>query len=115
MEKVIRDGEVAVLTSAYAGRGWYTWDGIEELLFSPYIVNAILSTGSITLNYRDKDHRDIGDKIDAYLEKYNNKYRIIEAPELRVNWIPCGTEFFIKEYDGEETILIKDEIKWLKA
>lgn len=115
MEKVIRNGEVAVLTSAYPGRGWYTWDGIEELLFSPYIVNAILSTGSITMNYRDKDHRDIGDKIDAYLERYNNEHRIIEVPELTINWISVGTEFYIQEYDGQETIMIKDNVKWIKA
>jgi hypothetical protein len=33
MDKVIRDGKVAVLYSPGYGAGWFSWHGIEELLY----------------------------------------------------------------------------------
>lgn len=43
MEKVIRDGKVAVLYSEGFGAGWSTWnEGMNELVFHPKIVNMVL-------------------------------------------------------------------------
>ena len=43
MEKVIRDGQVAVLYSPGYGAGWFTWHGVEELLFDPKVVDMLES------------------------------------------------------------------------
>ena len=41
MKKEVRDGKVAVLVSPSFGAGWYTWHGIEELIFHPKIVELV--------------------------------------------------------------------------
>jgi hypothetical protein len=38
MQKMLRDGQVAVLVSPGFGAGWYTWHSIEELVYDPSIV-----------------------------------------------------------------------------
>jgi hypothetical protein len=35
--------------------------------------------------------------------------------DLAVEWIPEGADFIINEYDGAETIVLKDQMKWIKA
>ena len=37
------------------------------------------------------------------------------ADDLRIEWMPIGTEFKIDEYDGAESILYKENDWWLKA
>jgi len=41
MQKVIRDGKVAVLISPGFGGGWHTWNHVDELLFHPVLVNMV--------------------------------------------------------------------------
>jgi hypothetical protein len=42
MDKVIRDGQVAVLYSPGFGAGWYSWNReMPELLFEPNLVAMI--------------------------------------------------------------------------
>ena len=43
MNKLVRDGLVAIIVSPGHGAGWYSWHGIEELLFDPSIVTWIES------------------------------------------------------------------------
>lgn len=51
MEKVIRDGKVAVLYSKDFGAGWSTWnDGLEELVFHPKIVEMVLNGRQSAIN-----------------------------------------------------------------
>jgi hypothetical protein len=35
--------------------------------------------------------------------------------DLKVEWIPEGSEFIIEEYDGSESLRLKDSTNWLKA
>ena len=52
VNKLIRDGKVAVLYSPNYGAGWFTWnDKYLEILFDPEIVNLVLEDGE--LNYRE--------------------------------------------------------------
>jgi len=98
MEKVIRDGKVAVLYSPDYGAGWYSWHGQEELLYDPNIVHWMES------NDREK--------ITAYLElKYPDMY-LGGLDDLRIQWLPEGTVFRIHEYDGNESIEIKEDMDW---
>ena len=98
MKKVIRDGKVAVLYSPGFGAGWYSWHSQEELLYDPNIVHWLES------NNREK--------ITAYLElKYPDVY-LGGLDDLEIRWIPKGTAFRIHEYDGNESIEVKEEMDW---
>ena len=98
MEKVIRDGKVAVLYSPDYGAGWYSWHNQAELLYDPNIVHWLES------NEREK--------ITAYLElKYPDLYSG-GLDSLQIEWVPEGTVFRIHEYDGNESIEIKEELDW---
>jgi hypothetical protein len=35
--------------------------------------------------------------------------------DLEIQWIPVGTEFRINEYDGAESVELKDEVGWFTA
>ncbi len=35
--------------------------------------------------------------------------------ELKVAWIPKGTMFRVNEYDGDESIELKDDADWFTA
>jgi hypothetical protein len=30
-------------------------------------------------------------------------------------WVPTGTEFIIEDYDGNETVTVKDKVNWVTA
>ena len=101
MERVIRDGHVAVLFSPGHGAGWYSWHAIEELLFDSSIVHWVES-------------QEI-DKIESYVTlKYPNEY-FSDLENLSIRWVPVGTEFRIDEYDGSESVVIKEEDHWITA
>lgn len=107
MEKVTRNGEVAVLVSPGFGAGWYTWNTEHpECLFDPEIVEAVLAKKS-------------ADYIAALAEaKWNtggNYFYAGGAKNLVVRWLPIGTRFQVDEYDGGEWLEIEDEQVWLVA
>lgn len=104
MEKLIRNGLVAVLYSPGCGAGWSTWDHGDygaELVFDPVLATYI----------------DEGKMAEA------ESYVAMRFPEaytggledLCVDWIPVGTDFRIHEYDGSESIEIKEKINWITA
>lgn len=105
MQKYIKDGQVAVLYSPGFGAGWYTWNTeYPQMVFDPKIVEFLIE---------DADDR-IG-KIVKYCESaYPDSY-LGGADDLSICWLPIGTEFRINEYDGSETIEIKEKTVWLTA
>lgn len=94
MEKVIRDGKVAVLYSPGFGAGWSSWNPeYPAMLFDTEIVLAL------------EDGRAL-----AYIEKiaqknYPGAY-LGGMEDLDIAWIPEGSQFEIEEYDGSESIHI---------
>ena len=102
MNKLVRDGMVAVLYSPDYGSGWYTWNRNQpELLFDPAIVQLV--------------EEDKFDELKTYVTlKYPNIYEG-GMWELKVAWIPEGTMFRINEYDGDESIELKDDMDWFTA
>ncbi len=100
MKKKIKDGMVAVLYSPDFGAGWYSWHNIEELLYDPKVVDMVLEKTS-------------AETIELYCnEVYGDKAYYGGSDQLTVTWIPVGTSFRIHEYDGSETIEIREEIDW---
>ena len=102
MNKLVRDGMVAVLYSPDYGSGWYTWNRNQpELLFDPAIVQLV--------------EEDKFDELKTYVTlKYPNIYEG-GMWELKVAWIPAGAMFRINEYDGDESIELKDDMDWFTA
>jgi hypothetical protein len=101
MQKLIRDGKVAVLVSPGYGAGWYTWHFKEELLYDPSIVQW-LETKEL-------------EKIRAYLElRYPDEYTG-GLEDLVVEWVPVGARFRIEEYDGAESLVLEANQRWKTA
>ena len=101
MEKVIRDGKVAVLYSPGYGAGWYSWNtNHPECLFDPNVV-AMVEAGQ-------------HDQIEAYCKTaYGTDLYPGGAEQLKIEWLPVGTLFKIQEYDGHESIEYQDSPGWL--
>lgn len=101
MEKVIRDGKVAVLHTEGFGAGWYTWnDHREELVYLPKVVDMVLNGRNDEI-----DEKWVAENLG---EEYADIY-CGGACNLAVKWLPIGTRFYIKEYDGVEIIITEEE------
>lgn len=94
MEKVIKDGKVAVLVSHGFGAGWYSWNRNEQLLFNPKLVEMVEQNRT---NEIDEDwvKENLGIE-DVYCGG---------ASDLKIHWLPIGTAFEINEYDGAESLI----------
>ena len=102
MEKVERDGKVAVLYSPDYGAGWYTWNTSHpEILFHPRLVELV-----------EQDRRDeITDELmEEILGLDEDSYVYIGgACNLSIEWVNKGQTFYIHEYDGHEHVVTRDE------
>ena len=102
MNKLIRDGRVAVLISPDFGGGWSTWNPkYPEILFDPAIVEFV--------------EKDQSEELEVYVTlRYPGIYDggIVG---LKIEWIPAGTFFRVSEYDGAESIEIRDKVNWMQA
>jgi len=115
LNKVIRDGKVAVLYSPGFGAGWYTWNSLRgeseeqsmSLIFDPTIVELI--------EKRNGENRlDINDKIVERAEKLLPEGYFGGVDDLAIAWLPEGSQFTIDEYDGSESIVTQNEL-WITA
>ena len=103
--KVIRDGKVAVLYSTGFGAGWSTWNPLNpDLLFDSIIVDFVLNK---PLNWEQA--------IEAYCSIAYDGVYTGGIDGLTVEWIPVGGQFKIDEYDGSESVVLKDETDWFVA
>jgi hypothetical protein len=107
MDKVIKDGKVAVIHSPDFGGGWESSvveEVGEEAYFCPAIVEKILERD-------DAEEHLKQEKIAALREVINEQYLKLSrgayfAPRLSVKWVPQGLRFFIIDYDGYETVCV---------
>lgn len=102
MNKLIRNGMVGVIYSPGFGAGWSTWNReYPEIVFDPMIITFI-------------EKQEI-DKIKTYIAvKYPDLYAS-DLEDLQVAWLPEGTLFRIHEYDGNESVEVKEKLDWLIA
>jgi hypothetical protein len=101
MEKVIKDGKVAVLVSYGFGGGFYTWGAPVEAIFDPMLVDLI-------------ENNKIQDAINYVEKTYPDAYEG-GVGQLDIEWIPEGSKFIINEYDGSESLQLMDDTNWLTA
>jgi hypothetical protein len=105
MDKVIRDGKVAVLVSRGYGAGWSTWtDEIETYLFHPKLVQMVEEErhNEITTEWMEQE---LGLDV-SYTGGTDG---------LEIQWVPIGTKFVIHEYDGHESLRTIDDFYWMTA
>lgn len=121
VQKVIRDGKVAILVSPGFGAGWYTWNADKEwILFDPYLVALVekLSTPEF-LDQGPAGPRalfeDIVVEIESYCDNKDPDGYYGGARDLVVKWLPVGTKFYIEEYDGAESLVTEDSLTWMTA
>lgn len=99
IEKVIRNGKVAVLVSEAWVAGWYSWNkGYKELLFHPKLVEMVEQGRNKEIT-REWVKENLG--IDIFAGG---------AKGLRIHWLPVGTKFYISESDGTESLEIINNI-----
>ncbi len=106
MEKVIRDGHVAVIISSGYGAGWSTWhDGPnrETLAFHPKLVELIES------EQHNKDNMATL-LVELLGEEEAEHVYLGGVEDLSIQWIPEGTKFKIEEYDGSEYIITENDL-----
>lgn len=106
MEKIIRDGKVGVLVSPGFGGGFLTWGAPEEAIFNPTLIELIE-------NEKFDEAIDFVEK--TYEDTFTGDMFTGGVGDLVVKWIPQGSKFIIKEYDGYESIQLMDETDWITA
>ena len=103
MDKVIRDGKVAVLYSPGFGAGWYTWNtGHPQCLYDPEVVAWLEE------DLPEEEFPNLEAKYGEYF--YDGGWR-----DLVIAWLPVGTRFWITEYDGSENLVLESEHEWQVA
>lgn len=104
MDRVIKDGKVAVLVSYGFGAGWSTWadsDIRNIVLFEPEVVEWVL-------NGKEGPYPDL--KAKYGWEDSNGC-----EDDLDVVWVEQGKQFRISEYDGAESLILAEEEQWFTA
>ena len=102
VDKLIDNGKVAVLYSPGFGAGWSTWNQeVPELIFDPAIVKFVENDQMAELN--------------TYVKlKYPGLYTG-GMKDLAIAWVPVGSLFKINEYDGGESVELKESDSWILA
>jgi hypothetical protein len=115
LNKVIRDGMVAVLYSPGFGAGWYTWNSMRgddedhalNLIYDPILVELV--------EQRNKDNFwKFTEKIEKRAKEILPDGYFGGAEDLAIVWLPKGSQFMIDEYDGSESIITQENL-WLTA
>ena len=101
IKKVMRDGQVGVLISHGWGSGFYTWGAPLQAIFDEKLIYLI-------------ENKKFDEAVEYVAETYPGVYTG-GVHDLEVHWIDEGVEFFIDEYDGNESIVFKEEVNWITA
>lgn len=106
MEKLIKNGYVAVLVSRGYGAGWYSWEGDEAMLFDPVLAEILESEDYL------EGHTDKLEEVAK--QRYPIAY-LGGLDGLSVHWVPEGVRFRIEEYDGAESLRLESSYNWITA
>lgn len=109
MEKLIRNGQVAVLVSRGYGAGWFSWEGNEAMLFDPVLAEMLEDGRAV-----EGDPAWFENIERVANERYPDAY-IGGIDGLCVHWVPEGSRFRIEEYDGAESLCLESDYKWITA
>lgn len=90
------EGLVGVMIAPRFGAGFDTWNDIPDLCFDKDVITMLL------------DNKPIQEIEDFVEEKYKHTGYVstIGLSDVEVKWLKPGTQFFIEEYDGSESITL---------
>ena len=94
---------VAVLITANHGAGWSTWAEEEEgkaLLFDHRIVERVLAGTP-------------PDELEKFVRSLGYTSYLGGAENLRVCFVPEGTKFAVREYDGFESLIFEADLSYI--
>jgi hypothetical protein len=91
MEKLVRDGKVAVLVSPGWGSGW-----IDKGRFDPTLVQMLEACAS-------------KEQILKYCQEVYPGEWFGGLSDLKVAWVTQGEYFYVHEYDGNEWIVPQED------
>jgi len=103
INKVIRNGKVAVLVSPGYGSGWsHGRESAEAMVFCPELVEAI---------ERDTEPHT----LQLIAETLFSDEYLGGLDDVVIEWVDVGRKFRITEYDGFESIEFADKCQWFKG
>lgn len=107
--KVIRDGNVAVLYSPGYGAGWSTWahgNFGNWAVFAPEVVEWV-----------EQGKPGGTERLEEIVKSIHGDTYVYcgGGMDLEIEWIPVGTKFKIDEYDGSESVVRLGEISFYVA
>lgn len=105
MNKLIQDGQVAVIYTYDYGAGWSSWNPEHpEMVFDPTIAEMVLKNRPVS-------------EIRKLAKRKYPQACLSGAETLSIYWVPVGVKFYIQEYDGLETVVpeFKDKTVWHTA
>jgi hypothetical protein len=105
MEKLVKDGKVAVLVSPGFGAGWSSWlygEYLYDPLFDPVLAQMLL------------DQVPFEELLKVAEERYPDGY-LGGLDDVQVTWLPVGTKFRVNEYDGAESLELESDVEWAVA
>lgn len=101
MNRLVRNGKVAVLISKSYGGGWYTDNrDVVECLFHPNLVLLVEQNAS-NEELLEEAKKLFGEEFEG------------DANGLEVEWVELGIRFRVNNYDGWERIVPFDEEDWI--
>tara|TARA_Y100000034_G_scaffold105363_1_gene132634 strand:- start:280 stop:615 length:336 start_codon:yes stop_codon:yes gene_type:complete len=107
VEKFKRDGMVAIIISPGFGAGWSTWNQREDiaefLLFDKTLVQYCKDGADITL---------VRDHIYSKFDDANDYVSLGGWEQADIRWLDEGTHFSINDYDGSESVQVRDDEYW---
>ena len=89
-------GLVGVIISPEFGAGFHTWNEIPGLCFDRDIIQMIIE---------DKPIQEISDFVEAKYE-HTGYVSTLGLRDVEITWLKPGTQFFLNEYDGNESIIL---------
>lgn len=100
VEKVVRDGMVAVLVSPGYGAGWSKWADDDKKLTALFDRRFVEAAEAGV-----KDIESVCEEVFGGDYMYTGGWR-----NIQVRWLPEGTVFIVEEYDGSENLRFVSDI-----
>jgi hypothetical protein len=113
MQKLIENGFVATLHSSDWGTPWAT--NYPETMFDAHLIKLFLDWRELKAQDRQVAALKLEDRAYQYLQDNHQDVVFRGFEGLTVTWLLEGQEFQIREYDGIERLVLKEEQEWLVA
>lgn len=108
------EGKVAVLYSPAYGAGWSTWIGANKAEKEFVLFDIGLVELALEFIEGRQDLYESDEKLEKYLKEsaypnLGNEY-LGGWSDIKIMWLEPDTRFYVKEYDGNESIIFEPEM-----